>query len=51
MQTKEGRMKITSVDIFQLQWFGLMPAWHPVVIRVNTDSGISGFGEAGACIW
>lgn len=40
-------MKITSVDIFQLQWFGLMPAWHPVVIRVNTDSGISGFGEAG----
>lgn len=40
-------MKITSVDIFQLQWPGLMPAWHPVVIRINTDSGISGFGEAG----
>ena len=40
-------MKIISVDIFQLQWFGLMPAWHPVVIRINTDAGISGFGEAG----
>lgn len=40
-------MKIISVGIFQLQWFGLMPAWHPVVIRINTDAGISGFGEAG----
>lgn len=40
-------MKITSVDIFQLQWRGLMPAWHPVVIRINTDVGLSGFGEAG----
>ncbi|MFD1124172.1 mandelate racemase/muconate lactonizing enzyme family protein [Lentilactobacillus raoultii] len=40
-------MKITSVDVFQLRWFGLMPAWHPIVVRINTDTGISGFGEAG----
>lgn len=40
-------MKITSIDIFQLRWFGLMPAWHPIVIRVNTDKGIQGFGESG----
>lgn len=42
-------MKITSIDI----WDGdveLAPkwqAWHPVIIRINTDEGISGLGEVG----
>ncbi|MFC6288951.1 mandelate racemase/muconate lactonizing enzyme family protein [Levilactobacillus angrenensis] len=40
-------MKITSVDIFQVKWNQQYGAWHPIVIRVNTDDGISGFGESG----
>lgn len=38
-------MKITSVDIFLLNSEEKM-AMHPVIVRVNTDEGISGFGEA-----
>lgn len=37
-------MKITSVDVFVLN-FGTRD-WRPIVCRVNTDEGISGFGEA-----
>ena len=37
-------MKITSVDVFLLNCG--TSAWRPIVCRVNTDEGISGFGEA-----
>ena len=39
-------MKITSVEIWEIQnaW---LPIDHPVIIRVNTDEGISGLGEVG----
>ncbi|WP_125581042.1 mandelate racemase/muconate lactonizing enzyme family protein [Levilactobacillus cerevisiae] len=40
-------MKITSVDIFQVKWNQQYGAWHPIVIRINTNDGISGFGESG----
>jgi galactonate dehydratase len=43
-------MKITSVDVIRLN-SGRSPvpgaAWHPTVVRVNTDEGISGLGEIG----
>ncbi len=38
-------MKVTSVEIFDLDTS--QPAWHPVVVRVNTDEGVSGVGEVG----
>ena len=37
-------MKITSVDVFEIK---PMNTGAPVVMRVNTDAGISGFGEVG----
>lgn len=40
-------MKITSVDVFLLRSKARSFSWHPVVARVNTDEGISGYGEAG----
>lgn len=49
-------MKITSVDIMKVpspdvsfngNGSGSKEEWSPVVVRVNTDEGISGFGEAG----
>lgn len=43
-------MKITNVDIIRLNG-GRGPIagnpWHPTVVRVNTDEGISGIGEIG----
>jgi len=43
-------MKITSIDVFKTT-LGSPPVvgsvWHPICIRINTDEGISGFGEAG----
>jgi galactonate dehydratase len=39
-------MKITHVEVFDLNvenW----PAWHPIIVRVHTDEGISGLGEVG----
>jgi len=43
-------MKITSVDIFLIT-IGrpsvLGSPWNPVVVRINTDEGISGYGEVG----
>jgi L-alanine-DL-glutamate epimerase-like enolase superfamily enzyme len=45
-------MKITSVDIY-LVTIGRPSVkgspWNPVVVRINTDEGISGFGEVGLC--
>ena len=45
-------MKITSIDIFKTTT-GKSPTphvgWGPLVLRINTDEGISGFGEAGLC--
>lgn len=40
-------MKITSVDIFNLTPAIANKGIAPICIRVNTDEGISGFGEVG----
>jgi galactonate dehydratase len=42
-------MKITSVDIYKVTTgkFEVTGYWCPIVVRINTDEGISGFGEAG----
>jgi galactonate dehydratase len=42
-------VKITSVEIFDvtLTW---RRGWNPVIIRINTDEGISGLGEAGVAV-
>ncbi len=42
-------MKITSVDIYDVQakW---RRGWNPVIIRINTDEGISGLGEVGLAV-
>lgn len=47
-------VKITSVDIIKLFRkpseqceIGVAGPWHPVIIRINTDEGISGYGEVG----
>ena len=44
-------MKITSVDIMKLNGESSVKGtvWFPTCIRINTDEGISGFGEAGVC--
>jgi len=39
-------MKVTSVEIF-VTGTEKDPTWHPIVVRVNTDEGISGLGEVG----
>jgi galactonate dehydratase len=39
-------MKITSVEIFDIK-IAERPPWNPVIIRINTDEGISGLGEVG----
>ena len=38
-------MKVTSVEIYDVNTVN--PVWHPVIVRVNTDEGISGLGEVG----
>lgn len=42
-------MKITSVDIIDVKndFASATSKWRPVVVRINTDEGISGFGEVG----
>ena len=43
-------MKITSIDVMQVPSGNAgssRGAWSPVICRVNTDEGISGFGEVG----
>ena len=42
-------MKVTTVEIWDTN-VELMPGWvpwHPIIIRVDTDEGISGLGEVG----
>ncbi len=39
-------MKIRNVEIWDTNCQSPMP-WHPVLIRINTDEGISGVGEVG----
>ena len=42
-------MKIVSVDIIDVKnpLQSAVAKWRPVVVRINTDEGISGFGEVG----
>lgn len=42
-------MKIVSVDIIDVKnpLQSAVSKWRPVVVRINTDEGISGFGEVG----
>jgi L-alanine-DL-glutamate epimerase-like enolase superfamily enzyme len=42
-------MKITSVDIIDVanEFQSAVNKWRPIVVRINTDEGISGFGEVG----
>lgn len=42
-------MKITSVDIIDVanDFQSATSKWRPVVVKINTDAGISGFGEVG----
>ena len=39
-------MKVTHVEIFDIECPN-RAGWNPVFIRVHTDEGISGVGEAG----
>ena len=39
-------MKVTSVEIWDTQ-NEVFALWHPVIIRVHTDEGITGLGEVG----
>ena len=42
-------MKITSVDIIDVanEFSSATSKWRPVVVKINTDEGVSGFGEVG----
>lgn len=42
-------MKIVSVDIIDVKnpYQSAVAKWRPVCVRINTDEGISGFGEVG----
>src|SRR5271157_774712 len=42
-------MKITSIEIFRIKadWTSAVNRLSPVIIRINTDEGISGLGEVG----
>ena len=43
-------MQVTNVEIFDVHYEVdkmIQPYWHPIIIRVNTDEGISGLGEVG----
>ena len=39
-------MKVTSVEVFDIHCPDRI-GWNPVFVRVHTDEGISGVGEAG----
>ncbi len=39
-------MKVTGIEIWDTS-SPMQSTWHPVIIRVNTDEGISGLGEVG----
>jgi galactonate dehydratase len=43
-------MKVTNVEIFDIYFEEakiIQPYWHPIIMRVHTDEGISGLGEVG----
>jgi len=43
-------MKITSVDLFKLSRKKSIVEnilWNPIIVKINTDEGISGYGEIG----
>ncbi|WP_094604611.1 D-galactonate dehydratase [Sporomusa silvacetica DSM 10669] len=42
-------MKITSVDIIDVanEFSSATSKWRPVVVKINTDEGVTGFGEVG----
>ncbi len=43
-------MKVTNVEIFDVYYEGdkiIQPYWHPIIMHVHTDEGISGLGEVG----
>ena len=40
-------MKIASVDILELQSPLTAMGWRPIIVRINTDEGIYGYGEVG----
>ena len=43
-------MKITSIDVILVTCGRpgrIGDSWNPTVVRINTDEGISGFGEVG----
>lgn len=40
-----NHMKITSVDVMELT--GKDAMWRPIIVRINTDEGIYGYGEVG----
>lgn len=42
----EENMKVISVEIFEVNT-EISPYWHPIIVRINTDEGISGLGEVG----
>jgi len=39
-------MKIDKIEIFDIQC-AARPQWHPVFVRISTDDGLTGVGEAG----
>lgn len=39
-------MKVNRVEVFDIHCPD-RPAWTPVFVRIHTDEGISGVGEAG----
>jgi len=48
VKAREEKMKVTSAEIFEFDLSSeLKTHWHLVVMRVNTDEGISGLGEVG----
>ena len=42
-------MKIVKAEIFDIDCPERGP-WHPVLLRLHTDEGISGVGEAATCM-
>ena len=38
-------MKVTEVEIFDVKLTPCVTTWNPVIVRINTDEGISGLGE------
>ena len=38
-------MKITAVEIFDVKLGATVTRWNPVIVRIQTDAGISGLGE------